>query len=57
MGPEKEVRIQNLSPTDSKHPELTTAEPVPSRLQAPGVARAWLLVCSGEGCLSSLDFQ
>jgi len=31
MGPEKEVRIQNLSPTDPRHPELTTAERVPSR--------------------------
>lgn len=24
----KEVRIQNLSPTDSRHPKLITAEPV-----------------------------
>lgn len=28
MCPGKEVRIQNLSPADSKHPELITAEPV-----------------------------
>lgn len=65
MGPEEEVSIQNLSPTDSKHPELFTAEPVPS-VPAEGLAprlnrkAAWAqkgAACWGEGYLSLVDFQ
>lgn len=43
MCPGKEVRIQNLSPADSKHPELITAEPL-SSMPGPGPG---LLACTG----------
>lgn len=63
MGPEKEVRIQNLSLTDSKPPELITVEhvpSVPSQGLAPGLRRRTggeqKRPAEGEGCLSLPDF-